>query len=355
MEEAASTNPTSDVDLDIRMMRFEHLMDRRPFLVNDVLLRQNPHNVVEWEKRVSLWGDNKSMIVETYFRALEAINPKKSAGKLSNLWVNFAKMYENGDDLQNARTIMEKAIKVPFKSPNELAEIWCQWAEMELRHDQFGQAVELMKKATQAPKKSTVNYFDDSLTPQARLHKSTKLWSFYVDLVESVESLEETKAVYDRIFELKIVTSQTIVNYANLMEENSYFEESFKIYERGLDLFSYPVAFELWNLYLVKFMKRYGGTKLERTRDLFEQALDGCPDKFAKALYLMYAELEEKYGLVRNAMRIYERASKAVAEEDRFEIFTFYITKSAQNFGLTSTRPIYERAIERLPDRHAKD
>ena len=29
-------------------------MDRRPLLLNSVLLRQNPHNVPEWQKRVDL-------------------------------------------------------------------------------------------------------------------------------------------------------------------------------------------------------------------------------------------------------------------------------------------------------------
>lgn len=69
----------------------------------------------------------------------------------------------------------------------------------------------------------------------------------------------------------------------------------------------------------------------------------------------MYGNLEEERGLARHAMRIYERATRAVADEDRFEMFDFYITKSASNFGLTSTRPIYERAIEALPDNEAKD
>lgn len=36
-------------------------------------------------------------------------------------------------------------------------------------------------------------------------------------------------------------------------------------------------------------------------------------------------------------------------------MFEFYITKSASNFGLTSTRPIYERAIAALPDQEAKE
>lgn len=351
--EKGRVDAEADLDLDILVMRFEQLMNRRPFLINDVLLRQNPNNVNEWEKRVALWGDNKKEVVQTYTDAIAAINPKKAVGQFHELWVNYAKLYEKGGDMQTARVIMEKAVKVPYKSVAELADLWCAWAEMELRNDNFDKAVDIIAKATQAPKRSTVDYFDEALSPQQRVHKSWKLWSFYVDLVESVGTLEESRKVYERIFELRIVTPQTVVNYANLLEENQYFEESFKIYERGLDLFSYPVAFELWNLYLQKAIDRKIG--IERLRDLFEQAVEGCPPKFAKTLYLMYGQLEEERGIARHAMRIYQRATDAVADEDRFDMYNYYITKSASNFGLTSTRPIYERAIATLPDKEAKD
>lgn len=343
----------ADFELDIRMMRFEHLMDRRPFLLNDVLLRQNPNSVPEWEKRVVLWANNIKEVVQTYTDAIAAIHPKQAVGAFHQLWANYAKFYENGGDLRNARVIMEKAVKVPFKSVSELAEMWIEWAEMELRNENFDEAVRVMAKAVQAPKRSNVDYFDETLSPQQRVHKSSKLWSFYVDLVESVSTLEETRKVYERIFELRIATPQTVVNYANLLEEHKYFEESFKIYERGLDLFSYPVAFELWNLYLTKAVDRKIG--IERLRDLFEQAVEDCPPKFAKTIYLMYGNLEEERGLARHAMRIYERATRAVADEDRADMFNFYITKSASNFGLPSTRPIYERAISVLPDTEAKE
>lgn len=46
---------TDDLDLELRLARFEELMDRRPFLLSSVLLRQNPHNVHEWLKRVQLF------------------------------------------------------------------------------------------------------------------------------------------------------------------------------------------------------------------------------------------------------------------------------------------------------------
>jgi len=44
-----------DIDLELRLARFEHLMERRLLLLNSVLLRQNPHNVHEWHKRVLLY------------------------------------------------------------------------------------------------------------------------------------------------------------------------------------------------------------------------------------------------------------------------------------------------------------
>lgn len=341
-----------DYDVDMRMMRFEHLMDRRPFLVNDVLLRQNPNNVVEWEKRVALWGDNKEEVVQTYTDAIAAIAPKRAIGKFHELWLNYAKFYEEAGDLETARVILDKSVKVPYKSVAELAETWVGWAEFELRNENFDGAMKVMAKAVQAPKRSTVEYFDETLSPQQRVHKSWKVWSFYIDLVESVGTLDEARAAYDRVLELRIATPNTIVNYANLLEEAGYHEESFKVYERGLDVFSYPVAFELWNLYLTKAVNRKIG--IERLRDLFEQAVENCPPEFAKAIFLMYGDLEEERGLARSAMRVYERATRAVADNDRLDMFDFYITKSASNFGLTSSRPIYERAIAALPDAEAK-
>jgi hypothetical protein len=187
------------------------------------------------------------------------------------------------------------------------------------------------------------------------LFKSLKLWSFYTDMEESIGSVESTKAIYDKIMELKIANAQVIVNYANFLEENKYWEESFKVYERGIELFSFPIAFEIWNIYLSKFVKRYAGKKLERARDLFEQALENCPEKFCKPLFLMYAKLEEEHGLAKRAMGIYDRAATTVQASDKFDMFSIYIAKATANFGLPATRPIYERAIESLPDKQTAE
>lgn len=357
-EEMAET----EKELDQQMKDFEELADRRPFLLNDVMIRRNPNDVQEWEKRIALWGEDDEKVAETYTQALETINPRKSTPNLHRLYISFARFYEEGGvsgqaeaDLDSARKILEKATKINFKAVDDLAEIWCEWAEMELRHDNYDEAIRVMQRAAVIPKNTKINYHDHTLSAQARLLKSLKLWSFYVDLEESIGTVESTKAVYDKILELRIANAQIIVNYAAFLEENKYFEESFKVYERGVELFTFPVSFEIWNIYLSKFIKRYGGTKLERARDLFEQALEKCPPKSCKSIFLMYAKLEEEHGLAKRAMSIYERATQVVNDEDKFEMYTIYIAKATENFGLPATRPIYERAIEVLPDRQTAE
>lgn len=58
------------------------------------------------------------------------------------------------------------------------------------------------------------------------------------------------------------------------LQELKFWEESFKVYERGLALFKWPHVRDLWQTYLAQFVQRYKGSKLERARDLFRQAIE---------------------------------------------------------------------------------
>jgi hypothetical protein len=63
-------------DVDLRLARLEALAGRRAALLSAVMLRQNPHNVAEWHKRVKLFtGD-----------------PTKQVGKLRGVVVAVAAM-----------------------------------------------------------------------------------------------------------------------------------------------------------------------------------------------------------------------------------------------------------------------
>ncbi|CAI5992619.1 unnamed protein product [Closterium sp. NIES-64] len=453
-------------DADLRLARLEALMDRRPELVSAVLLRQNPHNVHEWHKRAKLFQTNPERQILTYTEAVKTVDPFQAVGKPHTLWVAFAKLYEKHGDLGNARRVLERAVQARLKAVEDVAAVWCEWAEMEVRHHNFHGARELLRRATLQPSvavlrqgegekwcewaemevqhhnfhgarellrratlqpsvavlrqvaaegdkrpqlkvyrslKQTAAAEGDE-RPQLKVYRSLKVWTLYVDLEESLGTLETTRAVYDRIIDLKIATPQIIINYALMLEvseyervrkvkawgrrgkcngvyqadytriidlkiatpqiiinyalmleEHKYFEDSFKVYERGVNIFKYPHARDIWTTYLSKFVQRYGGKKLERARDLFEQALESAPATDCKPLYLAYAKLEEEYGLARHAMAVYERAAQAVPEEQRMGVYELFIARAAELFGVAKTRDIYERAIESgLPDADVK-
>ncbi|GIZ03671.1 pre-mRNA-splicing factor SYF1 [Caerostris extrusa] len=295
-------NEEDTLDFDLRIAWLDYLMERRALLLNSVLLRQNPNNVHEWHQR----------IINTYTEAVQKVDPKLACGKLHTLWVSFAKFYESHKQIDDASLIFEKATQVPYTEVDDLASVWCEWAEMDIRRNKYENALKLMQRATAMPAHKG-SYHDQSIPVQERLYKSLKVWLLYADLEEALGTFKSIKAVYDRIIDLRIATPQVIINYGVFLEENNYFEEAFK------------------------FLKRYGGTKLERARDLFEQCLEHCPQKFAKPIYLLYAKLEEEHGLTRHAMAVYNRATKAVLPEEQFEMFNIYLKKAAEIYGVTHT------------------
>ncbi|KAJ3368512.1 pre-mRNA-splicing factor syf1 [Allomyces arbusculus] len=380
-DEAEGTKTTAQLaraqrEIDMRLDRLDRLMSSRALLVNDVLLRQNPHNVLEWLKRTTLVAADQ--VVSTFRKALATINPKHASGRLDELWVALAVHFEKEGNLVMARQVFEEAVVVEYKTVAELAAVWTEYADLELRAQKIDRALDLLGRATAIPANKNVDFKDPKISAQRRLFKSLALWSYYVDLEECFGTKESVVACYDAILALKIATPQVVVNYALYLEANEYYEDAFAVYERGIDLFGWPVALDLWNLYLAKFMARYApqalvaslpddtttetdaepaptGVELERLRDLFEQAVDGCPPAHARALYLAYAHVEERHGLARRAMRVLDRATRAVPAPQQRGVYAYYIARVIHHFGLVAARDVYERAIANLPDAAAAE
>ena len=340
-------------DLDLRLARLEFLMSRRPELLSSVMLRQNPHNVHEWRKRIALFEDDPARQVLTFTEAVTSVDPSKAIGKPHALWVDFAKFYEIHGDVENSRVVFEKAVRVPYSAVDDLATVWCEWGELELRQQNFGGALSLMRRATTEPPRSPgLQQTNSELLPvQGRVFKSLKLWTFYCDLEESLGSLDSAQAVYNRMIDLRIASPQIILNFALLLQENKLFEESYKVYERGISLFKFPHCREIWQAYLKDFVSRFGSKKLERARDLFEHCIAAVPSKESKPFFLEYVRLEEEHGLARRAMDIYERACEKVPNDEKLDLYELYASRAMDSFGVGKVRNIYEAAIgQNLPD-----
>ncbi|CDK24727.1 unnamed protein product [Kuraishia capsulata CBS 1993] len=367
LESAPSTDLSQledlNTELNLRFAKFERLMERRPFMVNDVLLRQNANNVDAWLERVSLYDKQKDVLslLKVFDDAVQAIDPSKvEPGKFGKLWLEFAELYILHNDIAHAREVYQTAVKVPFKDVNELIEIWVHWTETEIAEDSVESAIRVIRTAIEAPKRGQkaqngrhfISLDDDSLPPQLRVYKSIKLWSLYLDLVESSGSKDETIAAYEKVLELKAATPLTLINYANFLEECEDYDACFQVYERGVSLFSFPTSFEIWNIYLAKAINLQEKTKVsnERIKDLFDQALEKCPDNMSKPIYLLYAKFEEEHGLATASMKIYKRAlSVATEPEVKLELYKIYTTKAIELLGPNFARQIFEQAYVDIP------
>ena len=101
---------------------------------------------------------------QVYSRAISTIDPQNAIGNYAEIWISFAKYFENlgkleGDSgsLENANHIFSKATQVAFKTNEEKSLIITSWAEMHCRHKNIDSAIKILKYATES-KNSQLNY-----------------------------------------------------------------------------------------------------------------------------------------------------------------------------------------------------
>ncbi|KAG7881760.1 hypothetical protein KL905_000754 [Ogataea polymorpha] len=337
-------------ELDVIMDRFEDLLARRKYLVSDTALRQNPDNIHEWLNRIDMY-DSKNEIADCYAQAAETIRPQKVQlpGLLPKLWIHYAKFYAENGEVTTARKIFQTSTKVPFRHIEDLVDIWLAWAQWELEKDRE-RAVRVLEKALETPKyDGKINYRDEDLSPQMRIHKSTRLWQYYLDLIKSSKNLEATCKAYDRMIDVKVATAQSILDYAALLEDKKLYEESFRVYERGVLLFRYPTVYEIWVVYLDKILhyQHQLSIGVERIRDLFENALQNCPPELSKPIFLLYAQFEETRGSKLLALKVYRRAIEYIpANAEKVELYSLLAAKTIQFKNIESAREVYQSALE---------
>ncbi|NXJ58700.1 SYF1 factor, partial [Spizaetus tyrannus] len=364
METVAELGKEEDeeVELELRLARFEQLMARRPLLLNSVLLRQNPHNVHEWHKRVQLYQGRPEQIINTYTEAVRTVDPFKATGRPHGLWVAFARFYEDNGQLDDARTILTKATRVRFRQVEDLAAVWCEFGEMELRHENYDEALRILRKATALPAKRA-EYFDSTEPVQNRLYKSLKVWSMLADLEESLGTFQ----VGDAPHPLGMCWDPQHPGAAPLACVWGA-QHPWVLHLGCLAPLGTPAGHVLgppapWMLHPVLFVPHLGHPSdysppprlgAHRQHPEVGASADGCR-RVPAAIYLLYAKLEEEFGLARHAMGVYERATRAVLPAQQHDMFNIYIKRAAELYGVTHTRPIYQKAIEVLGDDAARE
>jgi pre-mRNA-splicing factor SYF1 len=171
-----------------------------------------------------------------------------------------------------------------------------------------------------------------------------------LDLEESLGTVQTTKDAYNRAVELTVATPLHVLNFAAFLTQHKYFEESFTAFERGIEMFEFPGVKVIWKAYLVAFLKRYKGSKLERTRDLFQRCVEACPPEECSEFFIMNGKFEEEHGLTKRALGVYKQMCQKVPPLEKYTSYQLFIAKTTKYLGLTATRDIYQTAIEALED-----
>ena len=349
------TKKSNMSDLELALARAEDLTARRPILLNRVLLRQNPHDVGEWLKRGRLYQEKEELAAAqaALEEGLRTVLARRAVGgSPSQLVIKLLSLYENDPEngVAKARDLMDRICNqwvYEFKETDELAECYASWVELELRQEAWDNALDIIRSSVIVPPATE----DRPIPKMVRgLAKSLRLWDLLLDLEESLGTIQTTKDAYSRAIEQRVATPLHILNFASFLTEHKYFEESFSAYERGIELFEFPGVKVIWKAYLESFLKRYGGTKVERTRDLFQRCLEACPPEECVEFFLMNGKFEEDHGLTKRALGVYRDMCQKVPMEEKYTAYQLFIAKTTKYLGQTATRDIYQSAIQELSD-----
>jgi tetratricopeptide (TPR) repeat protein len=387
-------------DLEWALARAEYLTARRPLLLNRVLLRQNPHNVSEWLTRAKLYTQQGQLTkaIATLQESFQRVQSNQAIqGSPSQLVLELVRLYEevmgdvdkarmllrqlcheqyycntkgdknsntNGadnnddddDDDDNGNHVDDKKQKASkaerysyhFHRADDLAKCHVGWIELELRHEQWDEALSLARQAVAGRTSS-------SLLPAKvaqGLVRSPQLWDLLLDLEESLGTVATTRDSYHRAMELQVATPLHILNFCSYLKDRKYWEESFAAYERGLAMFRFPASKVLWMSYLQSFLERYGGTQIERVRDLFDRCLEDCPPEDCSEFFLLQGDFEETHGLTRRALGVYRTMCQRVPPSETLRAYRLFVAKTSQYLGIPATRSVYEDAIAALKDDH---
>ncbi|ODV78013.1 uncharacterized protein CANTADRAFT_54577 [Suhomyces tanzawaensis NRRL Y-17324] len=374
LSEAVENNNTDEAaildalaSLDFRMNYLDNLISNRPFLLNDMMIRKDPNNLDHWFQRIDLHKDNLDKVLPTYAQALTQINPLKAHSGTSNtlpkLWINYARVYSSRDDWKTANLIFSKSVTSTFRSVDELVDLYIEWTESNLSapfKDADTKALYIVQQVL------FENKSKDEL--HASVSKNLRLWSFYIDLLQSfieddekqAENIDRVCDAYTKMIDIKIASPKTILSFASFLQLVNYNERSLAVYESGLRLFTdSELRFEIWNVYLSKAISF--GLDIERTRDLFDTCLfenNGCPASLAKPFILLYSNFERDHGFVLKSLKVIKQGIKklsdgwelAISKEQRSKIlndkFDLYTILFISVEDIETKRGLYEEAVE---------
>lgn len=274
----------------------EKLLKSRDTLANDLKLRINKNKIKFWFERISIAPDQEAKL-EVYSQAIITIDINSVSSNetmsFAKLWANYAMEYFNLKDWETCSNLFEIASNMSWKDTHSKEFILIKYTNAIIDFNKsILKGVEFLKGVLEP---TQLNSDDDSI------HKSIKLWSYYIDLVESLEgSVNECVRLYEKCIQLKIISGVMILNYCQFLISKNMLRKSFSVYERGIELFSGDTKWIIMGVYLNEVLlhaKPLGKFSDQECRSIFENCIeDEFDDQRRFDLSMIYIKWELKYG-----------------------------------------------------------
>ncbi|EDO14509.1 hypothetical protein Kpol_286p2 [Vanderwaltozyma polyspora DSM 70294] len=373
---------------------YKNLIIHKDLMLSDFKISQNPNLIDNWFQKINsidkLSGissiEKLTMKFEVYANAIETINESFTSlmpGDLGKLWCNYANLYWENNDFDSARTVYNTAIKVPFPFLKDLEDIWLNWSENEfsLSNGDPSLSIKILERALSVEgnpellfekfkENKSLNHDKKSLIPsQTVLFTSLKLWSFYLDLLESLyidgcdsKTIESIIKAYERSITLKAATPLTFINYAHFLQKVNKIMESFQVYQRALSSFPPSTQYFIWSTYLNEVIEQTTELSNEHVRELFDQSLSTLKTNNINCttIVCMYSNFEEtkmhmykrSVDIIFNTLNECDSSTSPFSLElkDKISLWDLAIEKTRKLLGTMSLRPIYEKCILSLPN-----
>jgi len=104
----------------------------------------------------------------------------------------------------------------PFRTVEDLAAVYCARVELEVRHDKADEARAVAAEAVREPPPAVKRRLHAGATTsvQERLHLNPRIWALYLDIEESLGSVQEVQAAFDQCLRLGVATVANVLQHA---------------------------------------------------------------------------------------------------------------------------------------------
>jgi crooked neck len=282
-------------------------------------IKENPKNYDAWIdyarlEEVSLDIDR---VRDVYERAIAQIPPtqdKRHWRRYIFLWINYAIWEEmESKDMERARQIYQECLKLIPHKKFTFAKIWLLKAHFEVRQNQLSAARKTLGQAI-------------GMCPKDKLFKG------YVELEKKLFEFGRCRTLYEKHVGWNPANHQAWIEFAELERGLDDLERTRAIFELAIDQPVIDLPELVWKAY-IDFEEEEG--EYERTRQLYERLLDKTDHV---KVWISYAHFE---------INVPDEDEEEAEEEDE--------EKPVSELAKTRARQIFERALKSMKDKELKE